>query len=219
VSLVVAALRDPRERGQLSSCLRESGFQVEETSSVGGLLAVVRTRRPDLVVLDSRLDDMSGTAACRSLRAEPEMNAVLIVLLCESDQEIDRIVGLEVGADDVVPKPYSLRELGLRVRAKVRRSPVFEPSEPGPVFDTASHRVTIDGRTVTLTRRELRLLTFLHERCERVQSREALLDAIWRDQGVDARAVDASVKRLRDKLGHAGRHIQTVRGVGYRYSR
>ncbi len=220
IELLMAA-RDASEHGALTSALDRAGFHVAAVSSRAQLVAAARAGA-DAVLVDERLDDIAGTQLCRQLRADPLTRGLPILLLCEGRDEIDRVVGLEVGADDVVPKPYSVRELVLRIAAVVRRgsSAKRSPAPDARAFqlDAVERRVFVNGTAVHLTRRELRLLQLLLERRDRVLSREALIAHVWGGGPVTERAVDACVKRLREKLGAAGAYLQTVRGVGYRFS-
>jgi len=184
-------------------------------------LALVRGTRPDLVLLDLMLPDLSGTEVCKAVRADSSLAHVRIIMLTARSEEVDRIVGFELGADDYVTKPFSVRELVLRVGAVLRRG--AEPSVSpelrlGPlVLDAERHRVTVDGKEVALTALEFRLLHTLLQRQGRVQTRERLLEDVWGMRGdITTRTVDTHVKRLREKLGEAGKLIETVRGVGYR---
>ncbi|MCA9561094.1 MAG: response regulator transcription factor, partial [Myxococcales bacterium] len=178
---------------------------------------------PDLVLLDLMLPDMSGTEVCRKLRADERTKDVPVMMVTAKGEEIDRVVGFEVGADDYVVKPFSLRELLLRVRAVLRRARTGEESEDEITFgrlriDTPGHHVWVDEEEVKLTALEFRLLTTFHARRGRVQTREMLLSDVWGYQAeVTTRTVDTHVKRLREKLGEAGQYIETVRGVGYRF--
>jgi two-component system phosphate regulon response regulator PhoB len=180
---------------------------------------------PDLILLDLMLPDMPGTDVCRTLKSNPATRHIPVVMLTAKGEEIDRVVGFELGADDYVPKPYSMRELTLRLAAILRRRAA--PSTDGPgltVFgrlrvDREGHRVWVDAQEVALTALELRLLCTLYDRRGRVQSRAVLLDEVWRmSSDVNTRTVDTHVKRLREKLGDAGAYLETVRGVGYRFT-
>ena len=185
---------------------------------------------PDLVLLDLMLPDMSGTEVCRRIRANPASAATPVVMLTARGEEIDRVVGFEVGADDYVVKSnLSVRELVLRVRAILRRRGEAEPApEPEPagqiVFDPlrvdeAAHRVWVGGDEVPLTATEFKLLVTLARRAGRVQTRGTLLEDVWdMPPDLNTRTVDTHVKRLREKLGAAERFIETVRGVGYRFN-
>ena len=181
------------------------------------------TPRPDLIVLDLMLPDISGTEVCRQLRQSPKTRNIPILMLTAKTDPIDRVVGFEVGADDYVTKPFSVRELVLRVKAILRRSgSTEEPSESLNIgvlrIDVEGHRVWIDGEEVVLTALEFRLLTTLVKRRGRVQTREALLNHVWEMSGdVTTRTVDTHVRRLRKKLGPASEYVETLRGVGYRF--
>ncbi|MEM6294930.1 MAG: response regulator transcription factor [Myxococcota bacterium] len=178
---------------------------------------------PDLVLLDLMLPDMSGTDVCRVLRAAEETKDVPIVMVTAKDDEIDRVVGFEVGADDYVAKPFSMRELLLRVKAILRRLDKPRVSTAELAFgrlkiDAAGHRVWVDDAEVLLTALEFRLLNTFLSRKGRVQTRDALLHDVWgHTPGLPTRTVDTHVQRLRKKLGPASDYIETLRGVGYRF--
>ena len=178
--------------------------------------------RPEVVLLDLMLPDVPGTNVAKALRREPETQLVPIIMVTARAEEIDRIVGFELGADDYVVKPFSVRELMLRIDAVLRRGRapeqrVLEISELR--IDREAHRVTVGQEEVLLTALEFKLLLTLTERRDRVQARGTLLNDVWSvDAEIASRTVDTHVKRLRDKLGTAGRFIETVRGVGYRFS-
>lgn len=182
---------------------------------------------PDVVLLDLMLPDMSGLEVCRQLRANQATSQVPIVMLTAKSEEIDRVVGFEVGADDYVVKPFSVRELLLRIRAILRRatpSTIEQEEESGNLLfgtlkvDLPGHRVWQEDEEVRLTALEFRLLKTLMTRKGRVQSRENLLNDVWGIKAdVTTRTVDTHVKRLREKLGDAGSYIETLRGVGYRW--
>jgi two-component system, OmpR family, phosphate regulon response regulator PhoB len=203
--------------------LREAGHEVSSALRGKDGVRQAKEHPPDLVLLDLMLPDIPGTEVCRALKADPRTHDTPIVILTARSEEIDRVVCFELGAEDFVTKPFSVRELLLRIRAiLMRRRPT--PVLLGTVefgrlrIDRAAHRVWVDGEEIELTALELKLLSTLYERKNRVQSRTALLDAVWgSDARVDARTVDAHVKRLREKLGSARDYIETVRGVGYRF--
>lgn len=192
-----------------------------------GPQALVECRRqpmPDLVLLDLMLPGLSGKEVCRQLRGDAQTRRLPIIMATAMDTEVDRIVGFELGADDYLGKPYSVRELVLRVEALLRRAAApdaeEEPTTVGLLrIDPIAHRVTVSGTEVPLTPTEFRLLSMLVRRRGRAQSREALLRDVWGySSDVTTRTVDTHVKRLRKRLGHASHYIETLRGVGYRFS-
>ena len=203
--------------------LRKEGYRVRSAATGRAALAqAALTPPPDLVLLDLMLPDLSGTEVCRQLRLAAATRSTPVVMVTARTEEIDRIVGFEVGADDYVTKPFSVRELMLRVRAVLRRTAGSEADEGAIVHDDLSldpeaHEVRVGGQEVELTALEFRLLSALLERRGRVQTRERLLSDVWGySPETTTRTVDTHVRRLRAKLGAGGRHIETVRGVGYR---
>ncbi len=209
--------------------LKQAGYETLLVSTGAEALAVARAERPDCILLDLMLPDIQGSDVCRVLRADPKTAGAPIIMVTAKGEEIDRVVGFELGADDYVVKPFSPRELVLRVRAILRRAPAAEASvgaEPSEkveigdiVLDIGAHEARVSGSPIELTALEFRLLQTLATRAGRVQSRDRLLDDVWGDVSVTQRTVDTHVKRLRDKLGSSSHHIQTVRGVGYRFVR
>jgi two-component system phosphate regulon response regulator PhoB len=211
--------------------LKREGFSVRcATTGLEGL-EVARTVDPKLIVLDLMLPDLSGTEVCRRLRAMPETREVPIIMLTARGEEIDRVIGFEVGADDYVVKAsFSPRELVLRIRAVLRRrNGGNEAATPPPAeerltfgvlsIDGAAHRVWVRGKEIELTATEFKLLWELARRTGRVQTRSTLLEQVWAmSPDLNTRTVDTHVKRLREKLGPAAPHVQTVRGVGYRFN-
>jgi two-component system phosphate regulon response regulator PhoB len=222
--LVVEDEKDLQE--VLAYNLRQAGHVPILVGNGRDALSAVSEHRPDLVLLDLMLPDVSGIEICRRLKGDPLTRELPIVMVTAKGDEVDRVVGFELGADDYVVKPYSLRELLLRIDAVLRRMvPAQSGTARGPIVfgklrvDRDAHRVWVDADEVTLTALELRLLSTLLERRGRVQSRPALLDDVWGMSGeVTTRTVDTHVKRLREKLGGAGAYIETVRGVGYRFT-
>jgi two-component system phosphate regulon response regulator PhoB len=209
--------------------LRSAGFRTAVAGNGLAALELAHKETPDLVLLDLMLPDLSGVEVCRRLRREPATREIPVIMLTARNEEIDRVVGFEVGADDYVPKPFSVRELLLRLRAVLRRAQgatevasVNEPLRHGPVaMDLAGRRVFVGpgeaAEEIQLTVIEFELLRTLIERRGRVQSRERLLTDVWQvSPDIESRTVDTHVKRLRQKLGIAGNMIETVRGVGYR---
>jgi two-component system, OmpR family, phosphate regulon response regulator PhoB len=213
---------EPDLREVLQYNLTQAGHRafVAATGEAGLKLAL--EARPDLVLLDLMLPDVSGTAVAKALRREPLTQGVPIIMVTAKAEEVDRIVGFELGADDYVVKPFSVRELLLRIDAVLRRGKTPEQRliEVGELrIDKEAHRVTVGPEEISLTALEFKLLVTLTERRDRVQARGTLLSDVWAiDAEIASRTVDTHVKRLRDKLGVAGRFIETVRGVGYRFS-
>jgi len=203
--------------------LAQAGFEVDTAETGRDALAALRSRKPALAILDVMLPDLSGTDLCREIRSDRNLADLPVIMLTAKGEEIDRIVGFELGADDYVTKPFSPRELILRVRAVLRRGHAEGEeeevlSEGSIVLDLARHRCTVEEREVDLTAKEFGLLATLMRRPGRVQSREQLLDEVWgSDISVTLRTIDTHLKRLREKLGHSGELIDTVRGVGYRF--
>ena len=204
--------------------LREKGHKVFIAGKGEEGLRLAREKRPDLVLLDLMLPDIPGTEVCKTLKSDPLLRNTQVVMLTAKGEEIDRVVGFELGADDYVVKPFSVRELLLRVQAILRRSQGEQEAAPGIRFgslrvDREAHRVWANDTELELTALEFKLLVTLYDRKNRVQTRAALLSDVWGiDADITTRTVDTHVKRLREKLGEAGAYIETVRGVGYRFA-
>jgi two-component system phosphate regulon response regulator PhoB len=203
--------------------LRAAGYETLLATTGEQALAHLRRRVPDLVILDIMLPDVSGTEVCRQIKGDVRTRHVPVVMLTAKGEEVDRVVGFEIGADDYVTKPFSVRELVLRLKAVLRRAgggrTLERPPEAvGPIrVDVDAHRAYVDGAEVPLTPIEFKLLTTLMVRLGRVQSREQLLEDVWEMSAeVETRTVDTHVKRLREKLGSGRDLLETVRGVGYR---
>jgi two-component system phosphate regulon response regulator PhoB len=206
--------------------LRQAGYSVLTAKDGATALAEVRRQRPDLVLLDLNLPDIPGTEVCKRLRRDPATQTIPIMMITARGEEIDRVVGFELGADDYVVKPFSPRELVLRIGAVLRRASMppdapggrGERIEIGPlVIDVPHHEVRVEGEVIELTALEFKLLYDLASRPGRVQTRDALLERVWGyAPGIETRTVDTHVKRLREKLRAARDSIETVRGVGYR---
>lgn len=208
--------------------LRQAGYEVLTASRAEDALRRATENAPDAIILDLMLPDFSGIEVCKQLRRDTRTRDVPVLMLTARGEEIDRVVGFEVGADDYVVKPFSTREVLLRVAALLkRRQPAASaPAAAGAssfVFgrlrvDAEAHKVWVDGAEVELTALEFRLLTTLHARRRRVLSRPTLLSDVWGiEADITTRTVDTHVKRLREKLGAAGAYVETVRGVGYRF--
>jgi DNA-binding response OmpR family regulator len=203
---------------------RSGDAQVDVVGSGDTALRAVAEHAPDLVILDINLPVMSGTDVCRVLRSRAETAQTPIVMLTALADTIDRVVGLEVGADDYVTKPFDLRELSARVRAVLRRrtgqiaapTAAYEGRHLRADFDAVA--ISVDNEPIRLTRREFELLKFLVENRNRVLSRDRLLERVWGyERFIETRSVDVHVGRLRSKLGPAGAQIETVVGLGYRF--
>ena len=214
---------EPDIRNLIVHHLVREGFRCRTATTGAEALQRVRTATPDLVVLDLMLPEMDGLEVCRRLRSAAATAAIPIIMLTAKADEIDRVVGLEMGADDYVSKPFSPKELVARVRAVLRRTRPGEATRSvavgGVSLDAARHLVTVDGRPVELTPKEFDLLHALLESAGRVLSREHLLNRVWgyaRADEIESRTVDVHIRRLRAKLGAEERRIATIKGVGYR---
>jgi len=215
---------EPDIRDLVSFHLGREGFEVRTAGTGTQGLKDVRTKRPDLIVLDLMLPELDGIEVCRRLRQDPETASIPVIMLTAKGDEVDRIVGLELGADDYVTKPFSPKELVARVRAVLRRSRRGELPTAFSVgklsVDLGKHIVSVGGREVPLTPKEFDLLHAFLEARGRVLSREFLLDRVWgyaRASEIESRTVDVHVRRLRQKLGAEGHRILTVKSVGYRF--
>jgi len=198
--------------------LRKAGYRVSMAADGASGLQKARDDKPDFIILDLMLPKMSGLEVCRILKSDTATSQIPILMLTAKAEEVDRIVGLEFGADDYVTKPFSPREIVLRIRAILRRGEKADESlKAGPiVIDAARHQVRVNGKPVHLTSLEFKLLRTLMQRQGRVQDRDRLLNEVWGYESViDTRTVDTHVRRLREKLGTAGDVIETVRGFGY----
>jgi two-component system phosphate regulon response regulator PhoB len=203
--------------------LKQSGFSVIRALDGPAGLELARKRRPGLVILDLMLPGMDGKDVCRALKSNPLTQSIPILMLTAKTEEVDRVIGFELGADDYVTKPFSPRELVLRVKAILRRKQAPAEAEKmiqigELLIDIDRHRVSIKNHPVQLTSTEFKLLVQLASNRGRVQTRELLLDKVWgyTYEGY-ARTVDTHIRRLREKLGKTGDLIETLRGVGYRF--
>lgn len=202
--------------------LKASGYEVLTAEDGEEALAKARKFSPDMILLDVMLPEIDGLEVCKILRRDPATASLPIIMLTAKASEIDRVLGLEFGADDYVTKPFSPRELMLRVRNLLKRKESSkEEVERFQVrdieLDVSKYEVKIMGQPIDLTPTEFKLLQILIERKGRVQSRDRLLQDVWGyDQLIDTRTVDTHVRRLREKMGEAANYVATVRGVGYR---
>lgn len=208
----------------LSYNIQSAGFEVLTATDGHTALAIAKQDLPDLVVLDLMIPGIDGLEVCKELKRYQQTRGIAVIILTARGEEIDRIVGLELGADDYVVKPFSPRELILRIRAILRRPPP-EPSSSQPVWqseglrvDFEAHKVRVDGEDVQLTATEFKLFSELVRNPGKVQTRDQLLERVWAYQYEGyARTVDTHIRRLRQKLGPYSDWIETVRGVGYRF--
>ena len=203
--------------------LTTAGYEVLTAADGGEALRKARAAVPDLILLDIMLPEMDGLEVCKALRRDAVKASLPIIMLTARAAEIDRVLGLELGADDYITKPFSPRELILRVKNVLKRA----PAESGGgeriqfrdlIIDPSRHQITYLGKPLDLTATEFKLVTVLAGRKGRVQSREQLLKDVWGYNSlIDTRTVDTHMRRLRDKLGGAAKYLDTVRGVGYRF--
>ena len=214
---------DPEILILLQAKLAKEPFELFTAVEGESALNIVRTQKPDLVVLDINLPGLSGLEVCRTLRANKDTRDIPIIILSARSDEIDRVLGLEFGADDYVTKPFNPQELILRIHSVLKR--VYkEDSKPENfsggdlTVDFLKHEVTVKGQLIQLTLTEFKLLSSLLDNVGQVKTREFLLDHIWEHgEGVISRTIDTHIQRLRTKLKSAGRYIKTIRGVGYRF--
>jgi DNA-binding response OmpR family regulator len=208
--------------------LRAAGFEVLTAADGNQALQLARKHKPDLILLDVMLPKIDGLEVCKLLRRDPATADIPVIMLTAKAAEIDRVLGLELGADDYVTKPFSPRELVLRIKNLLRRHTRTASEEGdgdadtlrfGPLrIETSAFHVTVAGEPVDLTATEFKLLTTLATRRGRVQTRDMLLRDVWGyDSMIDTRTVDTHIRRLREKLGAASELIETIRGMGYRF--
>ena len=213
---------EPDIRETLSYNLSQEGFKVSEFSDAETCLNKIHKKKPDLLILDLMLPGMSGLDLCKEIRTDINLKNLAIIMLTAKGEEVDRIIGFELGADDYVTKPFSVRELILRVKVILKKQTESvesdESIEFGPIrLNLDAHEVLINNDEIVLTALEFKLLKHLIKRRGRVQTRDQLLGDVWGySSEVTTRTVDTHIKRLREKLGTVGDYIQTIRGVGYR---
>jgi two-component system phosphate regulon response regulator PhoB len=214
---------DPEILTLLQAQFKDEPFDVFTAPEGASALGLIRNQKPDLIVLDVRMPGLSGLEICRFLKADKNTREIPIIILSARSDEIDRVLGLEFGADDYVTKPFNSQELILRIHNVLRR--VYKGGEVSEGFtqgdltvDFLKHEVTVKGELIQLTLTEFKLLSSLLETVGQVKTREYLLENIWdHSDGVFSRTIDTHIQRLRTKLKDAGHHIETVRGVGYRF--
>lgn len=203
--------------------LRQAGYELTSAADGAEALKKAKAQLPALIILDVMLPEVDGLEVCKLLRRDPTTARIPIIMLTAKASELDRVLGLELGADDYLTKPFSPRELLLRIKNLLQRQAQSGARRERLVFgelaiDLPRHEVTWQGKPIELTATEFRLLHVLAERAGRVQSRDQLLRDVWHYESlIDTRTVDTHMRRLREKLGPAAKHLDTVRGVGYRF--
>ena len=217
---------EPDIRKTLEYNISREGYNVVSASSLLEAKSQIESDSFSLILLDLMLPDGSGLDLCRDIKSDKEKSSIPIIILTAKDDEVDKVVGFELGADDYVTKPFSVRELILRMKAVLKRGEkksdnVEVQRQFGQLsIDTESHEVFVDNNEITLTALEFKLLCQLVDRRGRVQSRDQLLSDVWGYSAeVTTRTVDTHIKRLREKLGSMGKYVQTIRGVGYKFTR
>ena len=217
---------EPDIRKTLEYNISREGYHVVSASSLLEAKSQIESGSFSLILLDLMLPDGSGLDLCREIKSDKEKSSIPIIILTAKDDEVDKVVGFELGADDYVTKPFSVRELILRMKAVLKRGEkksdnVEVQRQFGQLsIDTESHEVFVDNNEITLTALEFKLLCQLVDRRGRVQSRDQLLSDVWGYSAeVTTRTVDTHIKRLREKLGSMGKYVQTIRGVGYKFTR
>ena len=228
----ILVIEDEEDLNQtLSFNLENEGYKVTSALKGSEALEILENASPpDLVILDLMLPDMTGLDICRYIRSKENLKNISVIIVTAKGEEVDRVVGFELGADDYIVKPYSVRELMLRIQAQLRRgekesSQDTSDNEPNISYqdlliDTSKHKVFLKDKKISLTAKEFTLLKYLMKRADKVQTRDNLLDKVWGyDNSVTTRTVDTHVKRLRSKLGKYGENIETIRGVGYMFNK
>ena len=218
---------EPDIRRNLEYNLGREGFNDSSAGSLDEAGEKLKSKKFDLILLDLMLPDGSGLDLCKKIKSNSETETTPIIILTAKDDEVDKVVGFELGADDYVTKPFSVRELILRIKAILKRSDTktkevveVERQFGDLKIDVDSHEVHVDSQLIELTALEFRLLKELVDKRGRVQSRDQLLSEVWGyNAEVTTRTVDTHIKRLREKLGSMGKYVQTIRGVGYKFSR
>ena len=227
MSLKILIIEDePDIRKNLEYNLSREGYSVLTAASIAEAEQLIYSNNLSLILLDLMLPDGSGLDLCKKMKSDPDVQNLPIIILTAKDDEVDKVVGFELGADDYVTKPFSVRELILRIKAVLKRGEnkkdiVEIDRQFGDLkIDIDSHEVYVDAELVNLTALEFKLLIQLVDRRGRVQSRDQLLADVWGYSAeVTTRTVDTHIKRLREKLGIMGKYVQTIRGVGYKFSR
>ena len=218
---------EPDIRKTIDYNLSKESFKVIQAASIEAGEKAIASNKIDVIILDLMLPDGSGLTLCRDIKSEPKTKNIPVIILTAKTEEVDRVVGFELGADDYVTKPFSVRELILRVKAILKRGASTQNNTEDAEYSFGElrinfeeHQAYVTGEEISLTALEFKLLKHLIKRKGRVQTRDQLLEDVWGySSNVTTRTVDTHIKRLREKLGLVGEHIQTIRGVGYRFSR
>ncbi|NOR13676.1 MAG: response regulator [Candidatus Aminicenantes bacterium] len=223
MSKLVAVVDDEPDIVELVSLhLEKTGFKVAKFFNASNFLKFLETEVPDLVILDLMLPDADGFEICKYMKKQDHLAYVPLIMLTAKGEETDRILGLELGADDYVTKPFSVKELVSRVKAVLRRPPTQElpvKIDVGGILsiDAAKHEVILEGKKIILTTTEFKILKFLAKKKGWVFTRDQILDHLWgREKAVVDRTIDVHIKHLRAKLGKAAKYIKNIRGVGYK---
>jgi len=208
----------------ISYNLEKEGYKVSKSYDGMNGFEAVQKKMPDIVILDLMLPGMTGIEVCKAMKADPKTASIPIIMLTAKGEETDKIVGLEVGADDYMTKPFSIRELSARIRTVLKRCGRKEEPKtllkfPGLEIDGDQHTVKVSNKEIELTAKEFLLLEHLARNPEKVFSRDRLLDMVWGiDAPIETRTVDVHMRRLREKLGKAAKYLKTLHGVGYKFS-
>ena len=224
ISKILIVEDEPDIRDTLSYNFEKEGFKVLSSPNGKSALKLLESNEPNIVILDLMLPDMSGLDICRQIKNDKKLSDTSIIMLTAKSEEVDRIVGFELGADDYVTKPFSVRELILRVKVLIKKHTTTEHKDTsislGSIYmNLDAHVVKINKKDIILTALEFKLLKHLLQRKGRVQTRDQLLGDVWGySSEVTTRTVDTHIKRLREKLGVVADYIQTIRGVGYKFT-
>lgn len=220
--LIVIVDDEPDIRELVSHHLKKSGFRVKEFSDAAKMYKFINIENPDLIILDLMLPDSNGLDVCKKLKMEEKTSSIPIIMLTAKDEETDKVLGLELGADDYVTKPFSVKELVARVRVALRKSSTIQNTDIIVVggilrIDSKKYEVHVENKEIAVTTTEFRIIQLLTSKKGWVFSREQILDYLWGDEkAILDRTIDVHIKNLREKLGKAGNFIKNIRGIGYK---
>ena len=220
MSKVIAIIDDEDDlRLAIKKGLEKEGFTVKDFAHGAALLKFANNTPPDIFILDIMLPDIDGLSIIRQIKSTPKLAHIPVIFLSAKGEEIDKVLGLELGADDYMTKPFSLKELAARVKARLRRAQeVKTQPKDGLILNEESLEITADGKKIPLTLTEFKILQLLYKNKGKVYPREKILDYVWgEDKEVFDRTIDVHIKNLREKTGKYGKYIKNVRGVGYKY--